>query len=119
MHRKALVMEIRNRRNRASVGQPTDLQEGNYDLVGLNFPVFFVRDPMQGPDNIRSQQRNPENFLLDYSEFHVERGRRGRRWRSAAPCTLLLIARAPPDRRSLQTHGSTSCPRCPSLSTRV
>jgi len=25
--------------------------EGNYDLVGLNWPVFFVRDPMQGPDN--------------------------------------------------------------------
>lgn len=26
---------------------------GNYDLVGLNFPVFFVRDPFMGPDNIR------------------------------------------------------------------
>lgn len=41
-------------------------EEGNYDLVGLNFPVFFVRDPALGPDAIRSQQRNPENFLLDY-----------------------------------------------------
>lgn len=36
-------------------------------MVGLNFPVFFVRDPFQGPDNIRSQQRNPQNFLLDYN----------------------------------------------------
>jgi catalase len=44
-------------------------QEGNYDLVGLNWPVFFVRDPFQGPDNIRSQQRNPQNFLLDYSTY--------------------------------------------------
>ncbi|OKL58326.1 hypothetical protein UA08_06400 [Talaromyces atroroseus] len=39
--------------------------EGNYDIVGLNFPVFFCRDPIQGPDVIRSQYRNPQNFLLD------------------------------------------------------
>jgi catalase len=41
-------------------------KEGNYDIVGLNFPVFFCRDPIQGPDVIRSQARNPKNFLLDY-----------------------------------------------------
>lgn len=41
-------------------------REGNYDIVGLNFPVFFCRDPIQGPDVIRSQSRNPKNFLLDY-----------------------------------------------------
>ncbi|PNP43528.1 hypothetical protein TGAMA5MH_04500 [Trichoderma gamsii] len=40
--------------------------EGNYDIVGLNFPVFFCRDPIQGPDVIRSQNRNPRNFLLDF-----------------------------------------------------
>ncbi|KAG7287488.1 hypothetical protein NEMBOFW57_007000 [Staphylotrichum longicolle] len=40
--------------------------EGNYDIVGLNFPVFFCRDPIQGPDVIRSQSRNPKNFLLDF-----------------------------------------------------
>ncbi|KAK0384271.1 hypothetical protein NLU13_8359 [Sarocladium strictum] len=40
--------------------------EGNYDIVGLNFPVFFCRDPIQGPDVIRSQARNPSNFLLDH-----------------------------------------------------
>jgi catalase len=40
-------------------------EDGNYDLVGLNWPIFFVRDPMKGPDVIRSQQRNPENFLLN------------------------------------------------------
>ncbi|KAH8726367.1 catalase-like domain-containing protein [Phaeosphaeriaceae sp. PMI808] len=40
--------------------------EGNYDIVGLNFPVFFCRDPIQGPDVIRSQYRNPKNFLFDY-----------------------------------------------------
>jgi catalase len=41
-------------------------KEGNYDIVGLNWPIFFCRDPIQGPDVIRSQHRNPANFLLDY-----------------------------------------------------
>ncbi|KAJ3054262.1 hypothetical protein HK097_002247 [Rhizophlyctis rosea] len=40
-------------------------EDGNYDLVGLNWPIFFCRDPIQGPDVIRSQQRNPGNFLID------------------------------------------------------
>ncbi|KAF8463078.1 catalase-like domain-containing protein [Kalaharituber pfeilii] len=44
-------------------------EEGNYDLVGLNWPIFFCRDPIQGPDVIRSQQRNPKNFLLDYNSL--------------------------------------------------
>ncbi|CAI7657597.1 unnamed protein product [Penicillium palitans] len=43
--------------------------EGNYDIVGLNFPVFFCRDPIQGPDVIRSQYRNPQNFLLDHNSL--------------------------------------------------
>eukprot|EP00742_Colponemidia_sp_Colp-10_P003993 GILJ01004260.1.p1 GENE.GILJ01004260.1~~GILJ01004260.1.p1 ORF type:complete len:542 (+),score=66.30 GILJ01004260.1:149-1774(+) len=44
-------------------------EEGNYDIVGLNFPVFFVRDPALGPDNIHALQRNPKNFLLDYDSW--------------------------------------------------
>ncbi|KAF5356774.1 hypothetical protein D9756_006701 [Leucocoprinus leucothites] len=44
-------------------------EQGNYDVVGLNFPIFFCRDPIQGPDVIRSQQRNPKNFLLDYNSL--------------------------------------------------
>ncbi|TFK21089.1 catalase [Coprinopsis marcescibilis] len=43
--------------------------KGNYDVVGLNWPIFFNRDPMQGPDVVRSQQRNPSNFLLDYNSL--------------------------------------------------
>ncbi|MCO5589870.1 hypothetical protein L7F22_043839 [Adiantum nelumboides] len=43
--------------------------DGNYDMVGLNWPIFFVRDPWLGPDNIRSQQRNPANFLLDFQAW--------------------------------------------------
>lgn len=40
--------------------------EGNYDIVGLNFPIFFCRDPIQGPDVIKSQYRDPRNFFFDW-----------------------------------------------------
>jgi catalase len=43
--------------------------DGNYDLVGLNWPIFFVREPWHGVDNIRSQQRDPASFLIDYSTW--------------------------------------------------
>jgi catalase len=38
-------------------------EEGNYDLVGNNTPVFFVRDPMKFPDFIHSQERMPDSGL--------------------------------------------------------
>lgn len=34
-------------------------KEGNYDLVGNNTPVFFLRDPIKFPDFIHSQKRDP------------------------------------------------------------
>jgi catalase len=34
-------------------------EEGNYDLVGNNTPIFFIRDPMKFPDFIHSQKRDP------------------------------------------------------------
>ncbi|MDP9728357.1 catalase [Alicyclobacillus sp. TC] len=34
-------------------------EEGNYDLVGNNTPVFFIRDPLKFPDFIHSQKRHP------------------------------------------------------------
>ncbi|MBT2545113.1 catalase [Streptomyces sp. ISL-44] len=41
-------------------------EHGNYDLVGNNTPVFFVRDPMKFQDFIRSQKRRPDNGLRDH-----------------------------------------------------
>jgi catalase len=35
-------------------------EEGNYDLVGNNTPVFFVRDPSKFSDFIHSQKRMPD-----------------------------------------------------------
>ncbi|WP_456295961.1 catalase [Vibrio sp. AK197] len=40
-------------------------QEGNYDLVGNNTPVFFIRDPMKFQHFIRSQKRRADNNLRD------------------------------------------------------
>jgi len=40
--------------------------QGNYDLVGNNTPVFFIRDPIKFPDFIRSQKRRADNHLRDH-----------------------------------------------------
>jgi catalase len=37
--------------------------EGNYDIVGNNTPVFFLRDPIKFPHFIRSQKRLPDSGL--------------------------------------------------------
>ncbi|UKJ77738.1 catalase [Azospirillum brasilense] len=40
-------------------------EDGNYDLVGNNTPVFFIRDPLKFPDFIHTQKRNPATNLKD------------------------------------------------------
>lgn len=40
--------------------------EGNFDMVGNNTPVFFVRDPMKFQHFIRSQKRRADNNLRDH-----------------------------------------------------
>jgi catalase len=37
--------------------------EGNYDMVGNNTPIFFVRDPQKFQDFIHSQKRLPDTNL--------------------------------------------------------
>jgi catalase len=39
--------------------------QGNYDIVGNNTPVFFIRDAMKFPDFIHSQKRHPQSGLRD------------------------------------------------------
>jgi len=39
--------------------------EGNYDIVGNNTPVFFIRDGIKFPDFIHSQKRLPGSALRD------------------------------------------------------
>ncbi|NKE07520.1 catalase KatA [Mesobacillus selenatarsenatis] len=40
-------------------------EEGNYDIVGNNTPVFFIRDAIKFPDFIHTQKRNPQTHLKD------------------------------------------------------
>lgn len=43
--------------------------EGNYDLVGNNTPVFFLRDPFKFPDMVHTHKRNPASNLKDHDAF--------------------------------------------------
>ena len=38
-------------------------EEGNWDLVGNNTPVFFIRDPLQFPDLNHAVKRDPQTNL--------------------------------------------------------
>jgi catalase len=41
--------------------------EGNYDMVGNNTPIFFVRDPQKFQDFIHSQKRRQDNSMRDHN----------------------------------------------------
>jgi catalase len=38
-------------------------EEGNWDLVGNNTPMFFIKDPIKFPDFIHTQKRDPKTNL--------------------------------------------------------
>jgi catalase len=38
-------------------------EEGNWDIVGNNTPVFFIRDPLKFPDFIHTQKRHPRTNM--------------------------------------------------------
>jgi catalase len=44
-------------------------EEGNYDMVGNNTPVFFIRDTIKFPDFIHTQKRHPQTNLPDADMF--------------------------------------------------
>jgi catalase len=41
-------------------------REGNFDMVGNNMPVFFVRDAMQFPDVIHAMKPNPKSNVQEW-----------------------------------------------------
>ncbi|XP_054276615.1 catalase-like [Macrosteles quadrilineatus] len=43
--------------------------DGNWDLVGSNSPVFFIRDPILFPSFVHSQKRHPATHLHDFNMF--------------------------------------------------
>jgi hypothetical protein len=38
-------------------------REGNFDMVGNNMPVFFIRDGMKFPDMVHALKPNPKNHI--------------------------------------------------------
>lgn len=44
-------------------------EDGNWDLVGNNTPIFFIRDPILFPSFIHTQKRNPVTNLKDADMF--------------------------------------------------
>jgi catalase len=38
-------------------------EQGNWDIVGNNTPVFFIRDPLKFPDFIHTQKRHPRTNM--------------------------------------------------------
>ncbi|WP_435264326.1 catalase [Tenacibaculum sp. nBUS_03] len=53
-------------------------EDGNWDLVGNNTPVFFIKDPKKFPDFIHTQKRDPYSncksatMMWDYWSFNPE-----------------------------------------------
>ena len=53
-------------------------EEGNYDMVGNNTPVFFIRDPLEFPQFVHTQKRCPvtnmksDKMQWDYLVKHPE-----------------------------------------------
>lgn len=53
-------------------------EEGNWDLVGNNTPIFFIRDPILFPSFIHTQKRNPsthckdDNMMWDFFSLRPE-----------------------------------------------
>jgi catalase len=43
--------------------------EGNYDLVGNNLPIFFIRDAMKFPDMVHSLKPSPRTNLQDADRY--------------------------------------------------
>ncbi|GBG70016.1 hypothetical protein CBR_g4843 [Chara braunii] len=53
-------------------------REGNFDMVGNNMPVFFIRDGMKFPDMVHALKPNPKNHIqedwriMDFFSHHPE-----------------------------------------------
>ena len=45
-------------------------QEGNYDLVGNNMPVFFIQDSIKFPDLVHAVKPEPHNEIPQASSAH-------------------------------------------------
>lgn len=45
-------------------------EEGNWDIVGNNIPVFFIQDSMKFPDVIHAGKPEPDNEIPQAQSAH-------------------------------------------------
>ena len=45
-------------------------EQGNWDIVGSNTPVFFIRDPLKFSDLIHAQKRDPQTNLTSPARIY-------------------------------------------------
>lgn len=79
-------------------------EDGNWDLVGNNTPVFFIKDPKKFPDFIHTQKRDPKSncksptMMWDYWSLNPE---------SLHQVLILMSDRGTPDGyRHMNGYGS-------------
>ncbi|MEI4486438.1 catalase [Frigidibacter sp. MR17.14] len=79
-------------------------EEGNWDLVGNNTPVFFVRDPLKFPDFIHTQKRHPRtNMREPYAQWDFW----GQNFEALHQVTILMSDRGlPQDPTRMNGYGS-------------
>src|SRR5580704_1919284 len=92
-------------------------EEGNWDMVGNNTPVFFIRDPLKFGDFIHTQKRDPETnlksprMMWDFWSLNPE---------SLHQVTMLFSDRGTPDGyRHMDGFGSHTYSMINSAGTRV
>ena len=68
-------------------------EDGNYDVVGNNTPIFFIRDPMKFPDFIHSQLRLPDTGMRSNAKGAAPGS--GPRWNYGARSNRGFTARHP------------------------
>jgi catalase len=68
-------------------------EEGNWDLVGNNTPVFFLKDGIKFPDFIHTQKRDPQTNLKSPTAMLISGAAR----RSLHQVTTLFSSRGTPD----------------------
>ena len=67
--------------------------EGNYDIIGNDTPVFFLRDPLKFGHFIRSQQRRADNNLRDH-DMQWDFGRSRPKPPTRSPgCSAIAVSR--------------------------
>lgn len=63
-------------------------EEGNWDIVGNNIPVFFIQDAMKFPDVIHAGKPEPDSEIPQAQSAHNNFWD-FRKWMAGASCEIL------------------------------